>query len=177
MRRIAVVGQSGTGKTTLARRLADRLDAESIDLDALYHGPGWTPAPTAEFRQRVLAATQCSSWVVSGNYPTVSDLVQGRADTIVWLDLARWRTLPRRSIVRALTRRELWNGNRERWRDLLSRDPERNPIVWSWQSQPKLCERFETFAGGSFWARADVHRLRTPGQVRAFLAGVDRDDR
>lgn len=46
-RRIAVVGVSGNGKTTLARRLAATLDVPYTELDALNHLPGWIEA-TAE---------------------------------------------------------------------------------------------------------------------------------
>lgn len=45
MRRVVVVGQSGSGKSTLARRLAEHLRVRHIELDALFHGPGWVPNP------------------------------------------------------------------------------------------------------------------------------------
>jgi adenylate kinase family enzyme len=39
--RIAVVGTSGAGKTTLSARLASRLDCPHVELDAFQHGPNW----------------------------------------------------------------------------------------------------------------------------------------
>jgi adenylate kinase family enzyme len=118
--RIAVVGTSGNGKTTVARELAERLGVPYVELDALFHGPDWTETPIDEFRRRVAAATEADGWVVDGNYQTkLGDLVLRRADTVVWLDqplpLLVWR-ITRRTISRIRRREELWNGNRESWR-------------------------------------------------------------
>lgn len=55
-RRIVVVGTSGSGKTTMARRLAERLGYPHVELDALYWEPHWTPAPVEVFRERVRQA-------------------------------------------------------------------------------------------------------------------------
>src|SRR5919108_416694 len=86
--KIAVVGTSGSGKTTVARALARRLGVPHVELDALFHGPGWTETPAEEFRRRVASATGASGWVVDGNYDSkLGDLVLGRGDTVVWLDM------------------------------------------------------------------------------------------
>ena len=118
--KIAVVGTSGSGKTTVARELARRLGVLHVELDALFHGPGWTETPVEEFRRRVVAATEGSGWVMDGNYESsLGDLVLERADTVVWLDLplpVALSRVTRRTIGRIRTREELWSGNRESWR-------------------------------------------------------------
>jgi adenylate kinase family enzyme len=171
--RIAIVGGSGSGKSTMASTLAARLDAPCVELDALFHQRGWQPTPTPEFRAKVADALLGERWVVAGNYSVVMDIVHGQADTIVWLDLPRrlvtWRVI-RRSLRRVIRREELWNGNRERWRNLISRDPEVNIIVWAWTHHDAHRTRYEGFSSGTFWAHADVHRLRTRGDVRQFMA-------
>ena len=175
MRRVTIVGGSGSGKSTLAAAVAERLDAPVVELDALFHGPDWTPTPTPEFRRRVTEHLDGDRWVVAGNYSVVMDLTQGRADTIVWLDLPRWLVtwrVARRSIRRATRREELWNGNRERWRNLVAWDPETNIIRWAWTHHAVHTARYESFSTGAFWSHADVHRLTTPAEVRAFLDAV-----
>jgi len=173
--RVTIVGASGSGKSTLAEKLAGHLDARHVELDALFHQENWTPTPTPEFRDKVAAALDTERWVVAGNYSVVMDLTQGGADTIVWLDMPRWRVTWRvikRSIRRAATKEELWNGNRERWRNLVKRKPEDNIIVWAWTHHGVHTQRYTTFAEGNFWAHADVFRLTTPQQVDEFLAAA-----
>jgi adenylate kinase family enzyme len=87
-RRIAVVGVSGNGKTTFARRLAVKLDLPYTELDALHHLPGWVEASEVDFRREVEAVMNRSEgWVLDGSYMgKLGDLILRRADTIVWLD-------------------------------------------------------------------------------------------
>jgi adenylate kinase family enzyme len=118
--KIVVVGTSGSGKTTVARELVRRLGVPHVELDALFHGPGWTETPPEEFRRRVAAATAGDGWVVDGNYESkLGDLVLGRADTVVWLDVplrVALTRVTRRTIGRIRPGEELWSGNRESWR-------------------------------------------------------------
>ncbi len=46
--RVLVAGTSGAGKTTVARRVAVLIDIPHIEIDALFHGPSWTPQDTFE---------------------------------------------------------------------------------------------------------------------------------
>jgi adenylate kinase family enzyme len=120
--RIAVVSTaSGCGKTTLGRALATKLGAPFVELDALVHGPGWVETPDAVLRARLASLLVGDRWVVDGNYRRkVGDLVLSQAELVVWLDLPLRVWLPRlawRTLRRAATREELWNGNHESLRD------------------------------------------------------------
>lgn len=115
-RRMVVIGSTSSGKSTLAARLANRLGLDFIELDALHWEANWTEAPDELLRARVHAAIQAPGWVVAGNYQQVRDLIWPRAEALIWLDYSLpvvfWR-LTYRTFRRALTREELWNGNRE----------------------------------------------------------------
>ncbi|HEY2794768.1 MAG TPA: adenylate kinase, partial [Micromonosporaceae bacterium] len=135
MRRISIVGNSGSGKSTLGRALAERIGTDFVELGSIFHQPGWEPLPIEDFQQRVDAVTAAGSWVIDGNYRAARPLIWSRADTVIWLDLPRWRVLSQivpRTLRRLVRREELWNGNREQWTNLLSLDPERSVIAWAW---------------------------------------------
>jgi adenylate kinase family enzyme len=93
MQRILVIGSPGAGKSTLASRIAGRLDLPLIHLDREYFGPGWTTPTKPEWRERVKALAARPEWVTDGNYASTFDLRVPRATAIVWLDLPRWRCL------------------------------------------------------------------------------------
>lgn len=118
-----------------------------LQLDAFFHQPNWTPLPTPEFRGIVQEAVARESWVIDGDYSRMlGDLVVARADTVVWLDLPRhvvMRQLVLRTLRRIATREELWNGNRERWRNFLSLDEEQSVIVWAWNRHSRNRTRYQ----------------------------------
>jgi adenylate kinase family enzyme len=121
-RKIAVMGASCAGKTTLAAQLAERLGVPHIELDALHHLPNWQEATVEELHAKVEAALAGAGdgWAADGNYLGKLDrYVIDQADTVVWLDLplrVSLRRLWRRTTARIRAGTELWGtGNRETW--------------------------------------------------------------
>jgi adenylate kinase family enzyme len=116
---VAIVGSTGSGKSALARTLAEAWGIRYVELDALYWQPNWTPAPGEQFQEAVAAAIAGEEWVVDGNHSDVRDLIWRRANVLIWLDYPQsvvlWR-LWWRSLRRIAGGAELWNGNRETWR-------------------------------------------------------------
>jgi len=169
------VGCSGSGKTTLALSLARLLGAPHIELDAIFHQPGWTALDDDTFRARAREATEGPKWVVDGNYSTVREIVWGRADTVVWFDLSyavvMGRTI-RRTVRRAVTRQELWNGNREHWSNMFSWHPEKSMIAWSATRHRVYRQRYREAEHDPRWVGLDFVRLGSQREADAFLAGV-----
>lgn len=150
VQRVLVAGSTGAGKTTMARALADRLGLPHTEMDALWHGPGWMPRP--EFAGDVRAMLATGRWVTEYQYRPVKADLLAAAQAVVWLDhpfpLVAWRLL-RRSVLRALTRRPLYNGNVEQVR------------AWARASHP-----LRIVLSREFWAK----RRRT-GEELAGAAG------
>ena len=170
MERVWVVGNSGSGKSTLARRLAAAMGAPHTELDAIFHQPGWTELAQDEFRRRVEAVVTGPRWVVDGNYLAVADIVRTRADTVVWIDLPRWRVMRQlgvRTLLRGARRAELWNGNRETLRNFFSLDKEKSVLVWAWLQHEEYRRRYlELLEAAPVGLR--IVRLQTPAEIEAF---------
>jgi adenylate kinase family enzyme len=177
VRRVSVVGNSGVGKSALARRIAAALDVPYVELDAINHLPDWVPIDPDEFVARVDELTQADGWVVDGNYRSV--VVDGpvwqRADTVVWLDLPRrtvMRQLTARTLGRLITRRRLWNGNRETWRDALSLDPERSIVLWAWINHEKDAVGYLSAMATPRFGHLDFVRLPSHAAAERWLAAL-----
>jgi adenylate kinase family enzyme len=162
-----VAGVSGTGKTTLAGRIADLLDIEHTEIDGLFHGPGWTPRE--EFLDDVRRLVAGEAWVTEWQYAAARPLVAERADLMVWLDLPFRVTLGRvvrRTVRRRLKGEELWNGNTEGplWTFFTDRE---HIVRWAIRTRNKYDERILALA-------SDEHvvvRLRTTDEVDRWMAG------
>ena len=170
--RINVVGTSGSGKTTLAQRLSRQLGLPHVELDALYWGPNWTEPQPDVFRQQVAEALSRPRWVVDGNYSLVRGIVWGRADTVVWLDyplsLVLWQ-ITRRTVRRAARQEELWQGNREEWRRLFSRE---SMIVWVLQTYRRRRRQYQALFADPTHAHLIKMRLRAPRDTEAWLSAL-----
>ncbi len=168
------MGCSGSGKSTLGRQLSSALGIPFIELDAIHWQPNWSPLPNDEFRARVTDITDQDQWVIDGKYSSkIGTVVWDRADTVVWIDLPRWLImwqLIRRTFLRALVSRELWNGNRENWTGFFIWKKEESVIWWSWTSFHRNREGFTAAMKDPRFAHITFHRLRSRSAVREFLS-------
>ena len=175
MRRVSVIGTSGSGKSTLGRELAGILGVPYLELDSVFHQPGWKALPQPDFREAARAAAAGDGWVIDGNYSAVQSIVWERADTVIWLDLPRplvMRRLAWRTFRRVAIRQELWNGNRERWRNFFSLDPERSVIAWAWTRHAEYRARYVAASRDPASAHLIFVRLASPRDARQFLAAT-----
>lgn len=175
MNRVVVVGSSGSGKTTLAAEIADSLGAPHIELDAIYHQPNWVSLPDDSFRAAVSGAITDPRWVADGNYLPVADILWAAADAVVWLDLPRslvMRRVVARTLGRLLSRRTLWNGNREQLRNFFSADPDHNLLLWTWTRHGPYRARYEQRTADPQWQPLTVIRLRSPSEVTDFERSI-----
>jgi adenylate kinase family enzyme len=173
--RIAVIGATGSGKTTLTQQLGTTLNLTAIELDALHWMPGWTEAPWEEMRARLDAMTSQDCWVTDGNYGQVRDLVWPRADTIIWLDyplLVVFVRLFIRTIQRIILKVELWNGNRERFKDnFFSRD---SLFLWLISTHPQHKKKYPIAFQEPQHTHLQVIRFNNPHQTEHWLASLQK---
>ena len=170
MLRVAVVGTTGSGKTTLAGQISHLLAIPHVELDSLHWEPNWTEAPVEVFRNRVAQALSGTAWVVDGNYSKVRDIVWSRADTIVWLDYSLTvilGQLVRRTVQRIATREELWSGNRESLRTTFSRE---SLFLWALRSYRRRQREYPALLARAEYAHLSIVHLRSPREALVWLS-------
>ena len=174
LRRVAVIGTSGAGKTTFAGAIAARLGLPHIEFDAIFWRPNWEEPDRDEFRSAIEAALDGATdgWVTDGNYSTVQDAVFARADSIVWLDIGLVTCLRRvttRAVRRAWAGEVLWGTNREEWRNVVGR----RSLAW-WVITTHGSRRRTTaakLADPALRSRR-VLRFRSNAAAEAWLAAI-----
>ncbi len=170
-----IVGNSGTGKSTLAGRLAAAWDLDHIELDALrFVGPEWEQAPADELERRFEGAIANPRRAIAGNVNTQD--WWNRNDLIIWLDLPTRVWLPRlvrRSITRIRTKEPLWGGSIETARDVFHWNPERSVIMYAVVHGRRRMRRFEDY--GADPGAPETWRVRSTAELDRRLGELDPD--
>jgi len=124
-KKIVVVGSSGCGKTTFARRLSQVTNIPHYEIDSMFWKPDWVMTKDDEFRSLVDNVTKHNEWIMDGNYRKVQDLTIGRADTVIWLNYTFLKVLHQvtfRTAERLISKEPLWHNNKESLKMALSKD-------------------------------------------------------
>ncbi|MBO9626483.1 MAG: AAA family ATPase [Microbacterium sp.] len=170
--RVLIAGVTGSGKTTLARRIAAAWNLRHVEIDGLYHGPEWTPRPAFLDDVRAFAAEE--RWITEWQYTSkgTDEIMTPRAELAIWLDypwtVVRSRLL-RRTIGRSVLRTRVYNDNVEKpiWRLIATRDPEDNILAWQTRTRFFWAERMpqkeEQFPG------LTIVRLTHPRETERWL--------
>jgi adenylate kinase family enzyme len=168
--RILVYGVTGSGKTSLARRISAATGIPWHAVDDLTWEPGWIEVPAAEQERRIAAICAERRWVLDAAYGRWLHIPLARAELIVALDYPRWRSLfrlIRRCVARAIDGRPICNGNRETFRHMLSR----NSIVgWHFKSFRRKRARMRAWEVDP--NTPAVVRFTRPRQVERWLADL-----
>lgn len=168
MRRICIIGGSGGGKSTLACRLGMATGLPVIHLDQHYWSDGWQ-APVLDEAWRATHGTLISGdrWIIDGSFLSTLDERIRACDTIVHVDLPRWRCL-----LRVLKRTFMAYGQVRP--DLAPGCPERFDrkflgYVWRFHEthRPRILRALDDWAG-----RRDIVTLRSDRDMRQWLEAV-----
>ena len=173
--RINVVGTSGTGKSTFAKKLSKTLNTNYIEMDAIFWKSNWTESSDQEFGKKLEVALAPKSWVLDGNYNRMVPVKWKYTQTVIWIDYSFKRVLFqafKRAIYRSLTKKELWPGtnNRESFRQsFLSKQ---SILLWTLKTYKTNKIRYEKMMSDPQFAHIQFIRLKNPKEVNLFLAKV-----
>jgi adenylate kinase family enzyme len=168
-KRIVILGPCGAGKSTLARRIGERLGLPVVHLDRFFWNPGWVKTEESTFRARVEEAVEADTWVMDGNYTSPAPINHrlSRAHAVIWLDMPRHIYFPR-AVWRAL---KYYGRPRE---DIGPGCPERidMPFLkdWVWTYPTRRAEHVNIMATLPPSARGIV--LQSRAEVAQFTSGL-----
>lgn len=175
MRRVNVVGTSGSGKSTFSAELAKVLGCQHIEMDTLFWLPNWQESSDEVFFSNVERALDCPSWVLDGNYNRTRDTKWRDVDTVIWIDYSFARTLlqaVKRAIHRVWTGQELWpnTGNRETFqKSFCSKD---SIIAWTIRTYHSNRVRYLDDMRNPDYQHIHFIRLGSPKECQAFLSQI-----
>jgi adenylate kinase family enzyme len=169
MKRVAVFGNTGAGKSTLARRLAELTGLPLYPLDLIQFKVGGDPVPHDEYLKVHADILRRDAWIIDGYGDTPSAWQRfAAADTLIYLDLpmfTQWRWVTKRFLKGLFVNPEGW--------------PENSPLGSSTLNSYRvlgLCERdlapkYRQLVIDAA-ATKQVHHLKSPRQIRSFLAAI-----
>lgn len=166
IKRVAIIGSGGAGKTTLARALGAKTGIPVVHLDRLYWRAGWVPTPHETWLERQRAVLEQECWIIDGNYGSTLALRLGAADTVIFLDTPRlrclWRVFKRRLTYANQTRPDMSEGNPERLTGEFLR------YVWSYPRtrRPAILQKLAGLRN------TRVVQLRSDANIARFLKAL-----
>lgn len=167
MRRIAVLGCGGSGKSYVARELGRRTNIPVTHLDTLYYDNAWNPLPHERFEavQRDLVARD--SWIIDGNYNSTLHVRLPAADTVVFMDTST------ASCLWGVLSRHVRNGSGQDPRTgvyvRITAGFVRYVLGYRRRMRPRVLAKLDRYAN----PHAEVVLLRGRRATRQWLASVD----
>ncbi len=87
MKKIIIIGCSGSGKSTFARKLSAKTNIPLYYLDMIWHKPDKTTLTEREFDEQLSALLNQETWIIDGNYQRTLEMRLKKCDTVFLLDI------------------------------------------------------------------------------------------
>ncbi|WP_319995112.1 hypothetical protein [Trichococcus shcherbakoviae] len=168
MKRIVVIGCSGSGKSTFSRKLQQVTGNPLHHLDKLYWLPGWELRSDVEQDRIQKERIKEDSWIIDGNYQRSLPIRLERADTVFFFDYPRrlclYRALKRIVSNRKRTRPDMGEGCPERF------DWEFMKFIWNFNknNRPGLIALLDQAPAG-----IEIQHFRRPREARDYLRALE----
>ncbi|WP_026905598.1 AAA family ATPase [Paucisalibacillus globulus] len=166
MKKIAILGNPGAGKSTLAKQLGKLLNIPVHHMDALYWESGWTPAEESIFIDRHDKILNQENWIIDGNYSITLPKRLKDADTIIFLNYSTLRCLY------GITKRRIMYRNKSR-PDIGKDCPEK--LDWEfilWTKNHNKNKASKTYDRLAKLNNKAIHIFRNRRQLNTFLVGL-----
>lgn len=89
MKKILIIGNSGSGKSWLSERLSRKLELQEVNLDSIVWEPGGynQKRSTSAIESEIISIKSQYSWVVEGVFGALAEQLISSADMLLFLDL------------------------------------------------------------------------------------------
>lgn len=183
-RRIHVIGNSCSGKSTLGQQLAVRFGIPFVELDALNWEPDWAglnETDPEELERKIRDSTSGEAWVVAGSYESFSKRVfWPQVQTIIWLDFPMHILILRmikRSWRRWRSAELLWGNNQERfWQQLMIWRKEDSLLWWIVTQYKRKRAGMLNNITNPEWSHINFIKLQSLSEIQEFLQLVESDN-
>jgi adenylate kinase family enzyme len=161
MKKVAIIGCGGSGKSHVSKRLGRALSAPVTHLDEVYYDDEWNPLSPEKFEALQRELVSAPEWVIDGNYNSTLQIRLEVCDTAVFLDLPTWQCLY------GIFSRQVRHGAGQQAGGIYNR------LTWNFVKyvagyrrtmRPKVLAKLAEHAG-----HAEVVKLRSRRQVRRWL--------
>lgn len=172
MKKINVVGTSGSGKSTFSRMLAKKLDYPYLEMDAMFWRANWQESTDKEFFTKLKNGLSQDTWVLDGNYHRTANIKWADVDHVIWIDYPFSRTIyqaVKRAFIRSLTKTELWDdtGNIETFRkSFFSRD---SVILWTLKTYNRNRVRYIEMFSDPKYSHIEFVRLKNSKMAKTYI--------
>ncbi len=176
MKRINVIGTTGSGKTMFAKELSSVLDISYIQLDELFWKPNWQESTDKEFLLKVTKAVNEDCWILDGNFSRITKIKWQRADTVIWLDYSYSRNLTQlffRTMRRAINKQELWPNTNNRESFKKSFFDKSSILLWFFQNYKGNREKYLKAMHSNDYPHIKFIRLTSPKAAQKFIKTIE----
>lgn len=86
MKKVLIIGCPGSGKSTFARSLKEKIDLPIYYLDMIWHKPDKTTITKDEFDEKLNEILNKDEWIIDGNFQRTLEMRLNKCDTVFLLD-------------------------------------------------------------------------------------------
>ena len=90
MKKIFIIGISGTGKSEIGRKIAERTNITLHHMDAIIWSPNWTETTSDLICTALTKITAAEKWIVEGWVDVYSKDILQQCDVVLYLDYPGW---------------------------------------------------------------------------------------
>ena len=172
MKKVAVFGNAGGGKSTLARRVAELTRLPLYPLDTIQFRPGGGKVPHEEYLKAHADLLRRDQWIIDGfgSVPSAWERFAA-ADTLVYIDLplfTHYKWVTKRLVKGVFVTPEGWPEGSPIWSSTM------NSYRVVWLCHRRLTPRYRQLVADAAPTK-HVHHLRSPVEMRTFLEAIKQE--